>query len=669
MAQNVVINGTTYPAVESVALRDTSGNVTMYYPKSDMVEIESYITSELAKRGQLKPEFANSIEECTDTTKLYVLPDGFIYAYTKTVVEGGSAYTNKLPTATKGSDQTANWVEGGGYSTNMRLSGSSGSASSSTNTTDTICASGYIEAKAGDVIRIKNFFAPNGVAGYVITYNSSKAKIANKQWGTTEASVDYAWGTGTGAGDWYTVEGAKTPEGITTFTLSEANFGTGIAYIRFSGNITDETIITINEAIVEGGTTTVVEKWASTGHAFVPANYDDEIANLKLIDLTHTAEIADIKERMAKVESGVSNLTDEEKLELIKNWDAPIYDANIPVFALSAEKPAMTNATMTPTALYAMYDALMAKYPHYITKTDLGLCSDGVNHVYRYDFKDPEQRRENDRYSETKAKAIIMSGVHLEWAGMFGLYYALEEITENPALRDLRRNVHLIVVPCASPFTTIEANWEASEGQKNANGVEVHQNFEVGFYYPDNPYYEPPGTTHHGGTEPLSEPETRYIDNIMKENTDAAFFLTCHNMNFDAAFGVSFIWPSVATKYMCNMSYRLIDKMSQMWMDKYADILAPGIADYRTEALEAWDTRLGHAQISINNGTETRQATKYGIQAANVEICERFWVHGTKASPEPAMSAFTMSRGAEVYVNFLLTAFGVYDPKDKKLYG
>ena len=52
-----------------------------------------------------------------------------------------------------------------------------------------------------------------------------------------------------------------------------------------------------------------------------------------------------------------------------------------------------------------------------------------------------------------------------------------------------------------------------------------------------------------------------------------------------------------------------------------------------------------------------------------MEICNPFQIHGTKASPEPSMSAFTMSRGAEVYVNFLLTAFGVYDPKDKKLYG
>lgn len=45
--------------------------------------VENFVATELAKRGQLKPEFVNSIDECTDTTKLYVLPDGYIYAYVK----------------------------------------------------------------------------------------------------------------------------------------------------------------------------------------------------------------------------------------------------------------------------------------------------------------------------------------------------------------------------------------------------------------------------------------------------------------------------------------------------------------------------------------------------------------------------------------------------------
>ena len=353
----------------------------------------------------------------------------------------------------------------------------------------------------------------------------------------------------------------------------------------------------------------------------------------------------------------------------IREWDTPIYDAHIPVFELSEEKPAMTDAEKTPDAIYAMYDALMAKHPEYITKTDLGLCSDGINHVYRYDIKEPDHRHSDDRSSQTKAKAILMSGVHYEWAGIYSLYYALEEIVENPSLRDLRRNVHLIVVPCANPFVVYPENLEKSGGQQNANGVEIHQNFEEDFIYPGQEGYEEPGKLHHGGLVPLSEVETQYLDKIMRENSDAAFFLTCHNMNLDSWDGVTFIWGSVGTPYMCNLAHRLVDKMSLAWMDKYADEFAPGIADYRTENLEEWDVSLGWAQISLNNGTETKQATKYGIQAANIEVCERFWVHGTKENPEPRLSSFTMSRGAEVYVNFLLTAFGVYDAKDKLIYG
>lgn len=56
------------------------------------------IASELASRGQLKPEFANSIDECEDTTKLYVLPDGYIYGYMAYVTEGETVpnFTNLM---------------------------------------------------------------------------------------------------------------------------------------------------------------------------------------------------------------------------------------------------------------------------------------------------------------------------------------------------------------------------------------------------------------------------------------------------------------------------------------------------------------------------------------------------------------------------------------------
>ena len=625
-----------------------------YYTEADKAELKNYISTELAKRGQLKPEYADSIEKCTDTSKMYVLPDGFIYAWmlTEKEVTTGATYNNLLDDAIN-SDKTPYVVTNSdgtttvGYKKGWRINSSNVEKESSTN-----CMTGYIPVRSGQTIRIKNVTISTGTNGYFHWYKADFSPSISAYYENHD-------------GDGYSTK--PNADGLIEFNAPSV---ASIYYFRMTtGVITDETIITVNEEITEGGGTEIVTEyaWASTGHAFVPADYEGRIIDLEEQVAEHAANIAVQAEEIATLKKGVVD-TGVDALTWIRNWDSPIYDANIPVFQLSTEKAAMTNATMTPDALYAMYDALMAKYPHYITKTDLGICSDGVNHVYRYDFKDPEQRHTNNRNSETKAKAILVSGIHLEWAGMFGLYYALEEITENPVLRDLRRNVHLVVIPCCNPFVTLVEHWDEHGGQQNANGVEVHRNFEAAFLYPDNPDYVPFGELHHGGTEPLSEVETQYIDNVLKKNTDAAFFVTCHNYNLDQEFGISFIWGSVATAYMCNMSYRLIDKMSDAWMDKYGDELAPGIESYRFDTVGSWDTRLGHAQISGSPGTETRQATKYGIQGANVEICERFHVHGTKENPEPLMSSFTMSRGAEVYINFLLTAFGVYDHKDKKEY-
>lgn len=47
------------------------------------------VTDALAKNAQHSPEFVNSTAQCTDTAKLYVLPDGYIYAY----MADGSGYS------------------------------------------------------------------------------------------------------------------------------------------------------------------------------------------------------------------------------------------------------------------------------------------------------------------------------------------------------------------------------------------------------------------------------------------------------------------------------------------------------------------------------------------------------------------------------------------------
>ena len=607
--------------------------------------------------GETQEEAEAWLEENGDTTKLYLMPDETFWQYKKAteLVEGGATYTNILPLA-KDTDRTTIYNRKG-YKENTKLSGSGGGASTAGTGKEAMCSSGFIfPVVAGDKLYMKGIFPVTGSNHYVVGYDSANARTGNDTLVFTTSDNGLIWTTGTSSGK-YTIE----EDGTIVYTINTAKLGENVNAVRICAGMDENTIITINEEIKEGGgtTTVIVEKWVSTGHGLLATNYDAVIASLNSIVNAHTEEINELKKGVA------TTLTDTEKLELIKKWDVPIYDAHIPVFELSAEKSAITEAEKTVDAVYAKYDALMAKYPNYITKTDLGLCSDGVTHVYRYDFRESEPHRGitgAKEWSETKTRAIIVSGIHWEWGGIFALYNALEEIAENPNLFDLRRNTHLIVLPVCNPYAV------ANMSVRNANQVEIHRNFEVDFIYPGESGYIEIGERSHGGTEPLSEVETQYIDNIFKENTDAALFLTCHSYQSDSVWGTGFTWASPATYYMCNLHYRVVDKLSKSWMDRFGETLAQGIEDYKTENLADGDTRLGSAYLSTTNGTETKQATKYGIQATNVEVCDTFWVHGTTENPEPTLSSFTMSRGAEVYVNFLLTALGVYDYKDKEQY-
>lgn len=607
----------------------------------------------LVAEGSTQEEAETWLETNGDKTKVYLMPDETFWQYKSTteVVESGPAYTNLLPKATDtdrktiyGGDYNGDGVNDG-YILGQRLS-SSGSLSEKAGVSTT----GFISAKENDVLRIKGITGMQSVSCYVMSYNSSNTKVNYKAFAQDGANFI------TPSAGFMTVES----DGTITFPLVSTYFGTGFDAIRFSGVFDYNTIVTINEEIVEGGggtTTIVVEKWATTGHGLVATDYDEIIAELNSIVNAHTLEIEALKEGVG------TTLTDDEKLALIRNWDAPIYDKQ-EVFLLSTDKESASGYAKTPNDIYARYDALMNANPNFITKTDLGLSSDGINHVYRYDFKEKEPHHQSGfEWSETKPKAIIISGIHFEWGGIYALYHALYEITTNPKLDEFRRNVHLIVVPCCNPYATIANNYQSglstpnSYGVRNANGVEIHRNFEVDHVVIDS------SNTHYGGEAPLSEVESQYIDNIFKENTDSAYFMSCHSCQTDTTWGTNVIWYSTATKYTSNMGFRMIDKLSKAWIDKYGDTLKNSIEANKTDLLASGDYRLGWSQLSNTAGSEQKQATKYGIQGFNLEITDTMTVFDTTA-----LSSSTMSRGAEVYVNALVTAFGCYDYKDKKEY-
>ena len=248
-------------------------------------------------------------------------------------------YKNWLPLATETYNGTTVYGDGKGYEINVRLS-SSGSVS--TSNASGMFATGFIPATDGAKIRTVGFTATGaGSNKYVISYNSAGTKIAYK-------------------------DHSSDPTYVSEFTLDSATYGTGIAYIRISGSAsTLPEIVTVNEEIKESGTTSEsVEAWENTGFAFVPADYEERIIKAE-------REIAELK----KSANGQNALGISE------------------VFAPSPQLPADGSdgsdfngkrESITAAAIYTYIDALLPKYPRFITKEILGKDASGKFDWCRY---------------------------------------------------------------------------------------------------------------------------------------------------------------------------------------------------------------------------------------------------------------------------------------------
>lgn len=253
---------------------------TDYYTEDDKAEMTDYIASELAKRGQLKPEFANSVGECTDTTKLYVLPDGYIYAYMKS---GG--YTNQVPISI---DKDGTVFNGVGYQDNHRLD-----YSTSGDTTAELAnhvATGYIPMVHTDTIRMSGVTwgktNKNCIAFFDENFMPMGSYIGNGYVNGAPASVTGKGKTVSCLGD-KTLQSVAVEDGVSTFTItfldtdkeasSIINYsGDHVKYVRISAEGSGANMaVTINEEIV--GSPEGEYAWKNTGHAFVPMNSDDYV--------------------------------------------------------------------------------------------------------------------------------------------------------------------------------------------------------------------------------------------------------------------------------------------------------------------------------------------------------------------------------------------------------
>lgn len=200
------------------------------------------------KTIQKTPLFANSIEECTDETKVYVLPDGYIYA---------SMFTQgDLPTITYESQSGGYWY-GDEWNPTGKFKENASCCAKRTN---------LIPVTPGDQLVYNGKGSANVDS---VVWLDSAQKYLSEAYYTTQTTV-------------------AAPENA--------------AYVWFGSfdYVTDVSKVVLDVQWVVCQASTSGYQWANTGHAFIPADYEDRIISLE--------------EQTARLEAGVGDSLKGKKI-------------------------------------------------------------------------------------------------------------------------------------------------------------------------------------------------------------------------------------------------------------------------------------------------------------------------------------------------------------------
>lgn len=242
-----------------------------------------------ADLAQIGPEFAESIGECADTGKVYVLPDGYLYAYMtrETYADPPELYDPAAATL------------------NMRHSGTPGTVIASNGYVLTDCI--QVDMTARDPVQLRILSDGVSVSSdqkpkfwKIVYYDRQNNCLGNKYMYAEAGST----------------AGVKLESSGDTVTIFAGYSGTGqkesyydqIAAVRFEVQTANTPAVDSDRNLIRsiidpnGGGAAVETGWLNTGHAFVPADYEERILTLEetarehalRLDAAQSVEGADI---------------------------------------------------------------------------------------------------------------------------------------------------------------------------------------------------------------------------------------------------------------------------------------------------------------------------------------------------------------------------------------
>lgn len=246
--------------------------------KTDILSVNKKVEDLKAQGVQQTPLFAENVEwleENGDTSKVYVLPDGYIYTYMTIETEGGIEEVIKQITT--------------GFTDDVRLSTSTAGSTSALSgfvTSPAIDISDYLDGFTIKLSGVK--WCADGTTsttGYAFQFTAVDGGTSRCGYLRNEVATNFGYEI---------VCDASTKE-VTITTTSK--FKELYKQICFSGKgaSADAVVEIIYNKTTEGGTE---EKWMNTGHAFVPADYEDRIIELEETVERQATTIAEQKEQI-----------------------------------------------------------------------------------------------------------------------------------------------------------------------------------------------------------------------------------------------------------------------------------------------------------------------------------------------------------------------------------
>ena len=323
------------------------------------------------------------------------------------------------------------------------------------------------------------------------------------------------------------------------------------------------------------------------------------------------------------------------ELEISNSGGSNSYIIDVPVDAVFSTNQVWDGYTgwrqsKTAAQVYAMYDALQAQHPDYITKTVMGNDAQG-NPIAVYNFKPYISRSSSG--ARPLPKIFLICGAHgHEHMPPLTTYLMLEQMCNNwqsdGLLEALRFNVHFMIIPIANP-----SGWN-NYTRKTAQGIDIARSFPENFGWESTE----PSSSFYGGEYPLQAVEAQYISHLLTNNPDIDACYDFHNFGGTSAeTHPHYIWiANGAGKPVAYLGQALMGRMTRKFKKDHAFIPDGWTAGY--------DTNRSGAMIQDH---AFAKGVKY---TSTFEIGEKWWITDTI----DVYDATHLKTSVEVLTNWML---------------